>query len=154
MLRGPDQLAAIERLEREYDNVRTALRHAVADRDEQEALCLVLSLAWYWQMRDLRVEARTWCSEVMALGPDPFAGPVRPAAPVWERCTAEPPPMTGEVLAEARRGVHLAHMACMDTELDAWQTPAAQAKLRAVAATYEPGLPQTCRPRACSGSTP
>ncbi|WP_399884307.1 BTAD domain-containing putative transcriptional regulator [Streptomyces sp. BBFR51] len=144
LLRGPRQLVAIERLEREYENLRTALRHAVFERDEQEALCLALSLVWYWQMRDLRVEARGWFSEVMALGPDPFAEPVRPARPVWERCTAAPPPMTGEVLAEARRGVHLAHLACMDTELDAWQKPAAQQKLRVIAATYEPGLPQTC----------
>ncbi|MET9282041.1 BTAD domain-containing putative transcriptional regulator [Streptomyces anthocyanicus] len=144
LLRGPRQLAAIERLEREYENLRTALRHAVAERDEQEALCLALSLVWYWQMRDLRVEARNWFVEVMALGPDPFAEPGTPARPVWERCTSAPPPMTGEVLAEARRGVHLAHLACMDTELDAWQNPAAQRKLRVIADTYEPGMPQTC----------
>lgn len=145
LLRGPGQLAAMGRLEREYENLRTALRHALALRDEQEALCLALSLAWYWQMRDLRIEARNWCAEVMALGPDPFTEPVRPAAPLWQRCTDAPPPMTGEVLAEARRGVHLAHMACMDTELDDWQTPQAQRKLRLIAATYEPGMPQTCR---------
>ncbi|MFE0799004.1 BTAD domain-containing putative transcriptional regulator [Streptomyces sp. NPDC058812] len=146
LLRGPQQLPAIERLEREYENLRTALRHAVAERDEQEALSLALSLVWYWQMRDLRVEARNWFSEVMALGPDPFAEPVRRAEPVWERCTAAPPPMTGEVLAEARRGVHLAHLACMDTELEAWQKPEAKRKLRAIAETYEPGMPQVCSP--------
>ncbi|MGC9442257.1 AfsR/SARP family transcriptional regulator [Streptomyces sp. WG5] len=146
LLRGPRQLAAVERLEREYENLRTALRHAVAERDEQEALSLALSLSWYWQMRDMRVEARNWFSEVMTLGPDPFAEPVRRAEPVWERCTAAPPPMTGEVLAEARRGVHLAHLACMDTELDAWQSPAAKRKLRAITETYEPGMPQTCFP--------
>ncbi|MFC7985363.1 BTAD domain-containing putative transcriptional regulator [Streptomyces sp. NPDC057336] len=146
LLRGPEQLAAVERLEREYENLRTALRHAIAERDEQEALSLALSLVWYWQMRDLRVEARDWFSEVMTLGPDPFAEPVRPAEPVWERCTATPPPMTGEVLAEARRGVHLAHLACMDTELDAWQNPAARRKLRVISETYEPGMPQTCTP--------
>ncbi|WP_432042510.1 BTAD domain-containing putative transcriptional regulator [Streptomyces cadmiisoli] len=145
LLRGADQLAAVGRLQREYENLRTALRHAVAERDEQEALCLALSLAWYWQMRDLRIEARTWCSEVMALGPDPFTEPVRRAAPVWQRCTDAPPPMTGEVLAEARRGVHLAHLACMDTEMDAWQNPRAQQKLRIITEVYEPGLPQTCR---------
>ncbi|WP_426569649.1 AfsR/SARP family transcriptional regulator [Streptomyces canus] len=144
-LRGTGQRAAIDLFQLEYENLRTALRRAVAARDEQEALCLALSLVVYWQMRDLRIEARTWCSEVMALGPDPFSEPVRPAAPVWKPCTDSPPPMTGEVLAEARRGVHLAHLACMDTELDAWQQPAAQAKLRVIAATYEPGLPQTCR---------
>lgn len=146
MLRGPDQVAAIARLEREYENLRTALRHALALRDEQEAICITLSLVWYWQMRDLRIEARNWCSEVMALAPDPFTEPVRPAAPLWERCTGAPPPMTGEVLAEARRGVHLAHLAHMDTELDNWQTPEAQHKLRLIGATYEPGMPQVCRP--------
>ncbi|MEU2269251.1 BTAD domain-containing putative transcriptional regulator [Streptomyces olindensis] len=145
LLRGPGQLAAMHRLEREYENLRTALRHAVALRDEQEALCLALSLVWYWQMRDLRIEARNWCREVMTLGPDPFTEPVRPAAPVWQRCTDAPPPMTGEVLWEARRGIHLAHLACMDTELEAWQNPRSQQKLRAIAATYEPGLPQNCR---------
>ncbi|MFF9758791.1 BTAD domain-containing putative transcriptional regulator [Streptomyces caelestis] len=146
MLRGPHQPAAIALLEREYENVRTALRHALALRDEHEALCITLSLTWYWQMRDLRIEARNWCAEVMALAPDPFTEPVRPAAPLWQRCTDAPPPMTGEVLAEARRGVHLAHLAHMDTELDDWQTPQAQHKLRLVGATYEPGMPQVCRP--------
>ncbi|GGW83089.1 BTAD domain-containing putative transcriptional regulator [Streptomyces lomondensis] len=145
LLRGPGQLAAIHRLEREYENIRTALRHAVALRDEQEALCLALSLVWYWQMRDLRIEARNWCREVMALGPDPFTEPVRPAAPVWQRCIDAPPPMTGEVLWEARRGIHLAHLACMDTELEAWQNPRSQQKLRTISRTYEPGLPQNCR---------
>jgi hypothetical protein len=144
-LLGPEQRAAIELIEREYENLRTALRHAVAERDAQEALCLVLSLGWYWQIRDLRLEARNWSAEVMALGPDPFAGPVVPAEPVWERCTATPPPYTGEVLAEAWRGVHMIHLACMDTELDAWQNPRAQEKLRVITETYRPGLPQTCR---------
>ncbi|MFK4102743.1 BTAD domain-containing putative transcriptional regulator [Streptomyces sp. NPDC019531] len=145
LLRGPRQLDAIGRLEREYENLRTALRRAVAGRDEQEGLCLVLSLAWYWQMRDLRIEARNWSREVQGLGPDPFTEPVRPAAPVRERCTDSPPPWTGEVLEEARRGAHLVHLACMDTELDAWQNQHAQAKLRTIAATYEPGMAQTCR---------
>ncbi|MFE1308057.1 BTAD domain-containing putative transcriptional regulator [Streptomyces sp. NPDC058755] len=145
LLRGGEQRAAIDRFQLEYENLRTALRHAVALGDEQEALSLVLSLVWYWQMRDLRIECRTWCEEAMSLGPDPFAEPVRPALPVWERCTDTPPPFTGELLVEARRGVHLAHLACMDTEINSWQTPEAQAKLRIMAQVYEPGLPQTCR---------
>ncbi|MGW7541189.1 BTAD domain-containing putative transcriptional regulator [Streptomyces sp. NPDC054770] len=145
LLRGPGQRAAIARLQLEYENLRTALRHAIAVRDEHEALCLLHSLFWYWQMHDQRVETRTWCADVMALGPDPFAAPMRPAEPVWQRCTDTPPPYTGELLTEARRGLHLAHMACMDTELDIWQTPEAQAKLRAVTEVYEPGMPQTCR---------
>ncbi|MFF4544081.1 BTAD domain-containing putative transcriptional regulator [Streptomyces sp. NPDC001406] len=145
LLRGPGQRDAVRRLQLEYENLRTALRHAVAEQDEQEGLCLVLSLVWYWQMRDLRIEARTWCHEVMTLGPDPFTEPPRRAEPVWQRCIDTPPPLTGELLVEARRGVHLIHLSCMDTELDAWQVPAAQAKLRVITEVYEPGLPQTCR---------
>ncbi|MGW3207895.1 BTAD domain-containing putative transcriptional regulator [Streptomyces sp. NPDC001135] len=145
LLRGREQRTAVDRFQLEYENLRTALRHAVAAGDEQEALCLVLSLVGFWQMRDQRIETRTWCEEVMALGPDPFVAPARPAPPLWQRCTDAPPPYTGEVLAEARRGVHLAHLSCMDHDLGTWQTPEAQAKLRAIVETYEPGLPQTCR---------
>ncbi|MFE9307075.1 BTAD domain-containing putative transcriptional regulator [Streptomyces sp. NPDC006706] len=145
LLRGPGQRAAIARFELEYENLRTALRHAVTARDEQEGLCMILSLTCYWQMRDVRIEARNWCSEVMALGPDPFTEPVRPAAPVWQRCTDAPPPMTGEVLAEARRGLHLVHLACMDTELEVWESPEAKRKLRLITKVYQPGQPQTCR---------
>ncbi|MCX4739550.1 AfsR/SARP family transcriptional regulator [Streptomyces antibioticus] len=145
LLRGSRQLEAIERFQAEYENLRTALRRAVDARDEQEALVLALSLVGYWQMRDLRIEARNWSRAVMELGPDPFTDPVRPAAPVLEPVIATPPPLTGEVLLEARRGIHLSHLACMDMELDAWDNPAAQNKLRVVGETYAPGLPQTCR---------
>ncbi|MFE3161912.1 BTAD domain-containing putative transcriptional regulator [Streptomyces sp. NPDC059224] len=145
LLRGTGQRAAVARLELEYENLRTAIRHAIAAKDEHEALCLAHSLVWYWQLRDKRVESRTWCADIMALGPDPFAEPVRRAEPVWQRVHDTPPPYAGELLVEARRGIHLAHLACMDTELDAWQTPAAQAKMRAVVQAYQPGLPQTCR---------
>ncbi|MFE2320895.1 BTAD domain-containing putative transcriptional regulator [Streptomyces sp. NPDC059441] len=144
-LRGRGQRAAIERLETESENIRAALQHAVAARDEQEALCLVLSLAWYWQMRDLRLMARHWSREVMALGPDPFDGPVRPAAPLVESCTDAPPPMRPEVLEEARRGLHLVHLSCMDMDMAAWDTPQAKRKLRVISETYRPGQPQTCR---------
>lgn len=144
-LRGPGQRTAIERLERESENLRAALQHAVAARDEQEALCLVLSLAWYWQMRDLRLMVRHWSREVMALGPDPFDEPVRPAVPLLESCTAAPPPMRPELLEEARRGVHLVHLACMDMDMATWETPEAKRKLRVISEVYRPGLPQTCR---------
>ncbi|MGW5335208.1 BTAD domain-containing putative transcriptional regulator [Streptomyces bauhiniae] len=145
LLRGRHQREAIERIQVEYENLRTALRHAVALRDEQEGLCMVLSLLWYWQMRDQRLEVRAWCEEVMALGPDPFAEPAGPAEPVWTRSTEHPPPLAGEDLAEARRGLHLAHLACMDTDMEAWRNPAARDKLTVVTEVYRPGLPQTCR---------
>ncbi|MFD4611740.1 BTAD domain-containing putative transcriptional regulator [Streptomyces sp. NPDC058440] len=145
LMRGSSQREAMARIELEYENLRTALRHAVAARDEQEGLCLILSLANYWQMRDMRLEARNWCAEFIEFGPDPFTEPVRTAEPVWQRCTDAPPPMTGEVLAEARRGLHLVHLSCMDTELEAWESPEAKRKLRLITQVYQPGQPQICR---------
>ncbi|MFJ6544467.1 BTAD domain-containing putative transcriptional regulator [Streptomyces sp. NPDC091385] len=145
LLRGPRQREAIERFQTEYENLRTAFRHAIAVRDEQEGLSLVLYLLWYWQMRDQRMETRAWCEDLMALSPDPFTESAEPARPVYRRFTETPPPFTGELLAEARRGLHLAHIACVDTDPTAWQNPELEARLRVVTRVYEPGLPQTCR---------
>ncbi len=82
LLRGPGQLAALDVFQREYENIRTALRHAVAARDEQEALCLVLSLSWYWQMRDLRIAGPQLVPRGHARSaptPSPLPDPPRPA---------------------------------------------------------------------------
>ncbi|MGV9879966.1 ATP-binding protein [Streptomyces sp. NPDC003006] len=144
-LRGHGQLTAVARLEVEYENLRTALRHAVAAKDEQEALCLVLSLCWFWEIRGLRLETRAWSRDVMALGPDPFTPPVAPVPPLYEACTAAPPPMRPDVLEEARRGVRLLDLACMDMDMEAWQTGQGEERLRGIRNAYRPGLPQTCR---------
>ncbi|WP_405695417.1 BTAD domain-containing putative transcriptional regulator [Streptomyces sp. NBC_01185] len=144
-LRGAGQLAALDLLQREYENLRTALRRAVTARDEQESLSMVLSLAWYWQMRDLRADALQWADAVSALSPDPFAGPAVPAPSLTERCTDAPPPMGPELLQEARRQVALLKMANMDHAMDFWANEGDMARLRVIAATYRPGQPQTCR---------
>ncbi|MEW1690725.1 BTAD domain-containing putative transcriptional regulator [Streptomyces sp. NPDC091265] len=144
-LRGAGQRAALDLLQRENENLRTALRHAVAARDEQESLCMVLSLAWYWQMRDLRSDALHWTEAVTALGPDPFAPPGSPAPSLYERCTDAPPPMGPELLQEARREVELVRIASLDHSMEAWADEAGKARLRVIAATYRPGQPQTCR---------
>ncbi|MGW8887084.1 AfsR/SARP family transcriptional regulator [Streptomyces sp. NPDC055749] len=144
-LRGAGQRAAIDRFQREYENLRTALRHAVAARDEQEALCLVLSLSWYWTMRDLRTDARHWAEAAGALGPDPFAPPGTPAPSLMERCTDRPPPWVPEQLEEARRGVRLVQLVNMDHHTDSWMTEDSQERLRVIASTYRMGQPQTCR---------
>ncbi|MFF7336783.1 BTAD domain-containing putative transcriptional regulator [Streptomyces sp. NPDC008163] len=145
LLRGSGQLAAIRLLQREYENLRTALRHAVAARDEQEALCMVLSLSWYWQIRNLRGDALHWAHAAAALGPDPFAEPVRLAPSIHDRCTDAPPPMRQELLEEARRQVTLVQLVSMDHAMDEWTNEAGMARLRAVVATYRAGQPQTCR---------
>ncbi|WP_326811809.1 tetratricopeptide repeat protein [Streptomyces scopuliridis] len=145
VLRGPGQHAAIARFQLEYENLRTALRRAVAAHDEQEALCLVLSLGWLWQMLDLRADARHWAGAAAGLGPDPFAPPVEPAPAISQRCTDTPPPMAPEVLQEARRQVRLIGIVSMNHEAEDWTTPERHAWLREVAGAYRPGLPQTCR---------
>ncbi|WP_093801108.1 BTAD domain-containing putative transcriptional regulator [Streptomyces sp. Wb2n-11] len=145
LLRGHEQLARISLLQVEYENLRTALRRAVAAHDEHEVLCLVHSLAWYWTIRGLRGEARHWSQAATRLGPDPFAPPVAPVPALYERCTDAPPPMASEQLLEARRGAWLIHLASMNHELDDWTGDEAMAWLRRVAEVYRPGLPQTCR---------
>ncbi|MFF2330315.1 MULTISPECIES: BTAD domain-containing putative transcriptional regulator [unclassified Streptomyces] len=144
-LRGAEQRSVIGLLQREYENLRTALRRAVAARDEQEALCMVLSLCWYWQMRDLRTDALQWADAAAALGPDPFAPPAEPAPSLHERCTDAPPPMRPELLQEARRQVALIQLASMDHGQDVWTDEKGMARLRVIADTYRAGQPQTCR---------
>ncbi|MFF8292557.1 BTAD domain-containing putative transcriptional regulator [Streptomyces sp. NPDC016309] len=143
-LRGARQRTALARFQREYENLRSALRRAVAARDEQEALCLVLSLVWYWHMRDLRTDALHWAEATAALGPDPFAPPVAPAPPLTTRCTDAPPPMSDEQVAEARRGVRLVQLASMDHQTATWTTPEGLERARRIRSAYRPGLPQTC----------
>ncbi|MER6119315.1 BTAD domain-containing putative transcriptional regulator [Streptomyces sp. NPDC001743] len=145
LLRGAGQRAAIELFQREYENLRTALRHAVAARDEQEALCLVISLSWYWQIRDLRSDALHWADAAAALGPDPFAPPVEPAPSIHARCTDAPPPMGPELLQEARRQVGLIQLVSMDHAMDEWTNEASMVRLRGIASAYRAGQPQTCR---------
>ncbi|MEU9292190.1 BTAD domain-containing putative transcriptional regulator [Streptomyces sp. NPDC048266] len=145
-LRGPGQVTALARLEREHDNLRGALRTAVARGDEQEVLCLVHSLSWFWQLRNHQVDARTWAAEAGRLGPDPFQEPVRPAGPFDGRCTDVPPPWSGERLWEARRGGRLYAFATQGGQgAAALEHPGTRARLGALVSAYRPGLPQTCR---------
>ncbi|MFF5973537.1 ATP-binding protein [Streptomyces sp. NPDC012769] len=145
-IRGPRQASALRRLESEHDNVRTALRTAVRARDEQETLCLVHAMSWFWQLRNHLHDSRTWLPAATRLGPDPFAGPVRRAEPFEGRCVDVPPPWAGERLWEARRGGRLLALAGEGGEgATALERPETRARLDAVIAAYRPGLPQTAR---------
>lgn len=144
-LRGGGQLRAMTWFRTEYENLRTALRHAVAERDEHEALMLVHCLLWYWQLRDLRADALHWAEAAAALGPDPFAPPAAPVVPLHKPCTAAAPPLSEEQLWEARRGVRLIELLNMDYQTGRWTTPEGGERLRRIVAVYRPGLPQMCR---------
>ncbi|MDT9688103.1 AfsR family transcriptional regulator, partial [Streptomyces sp. P9(2023)] len=144
-LRGGGQVRAMAWFRTEYENLRTALRRAVAAGDEHEALLLVHCLLWYWQMRDLRADARHWAEVVAGLGPDPFATPAAPVVPLHEPCTAAPPPLSEEQLWEARRGVRLIGLLNMDHMMGDWTSPEGVARLKRITTAYRPGLPQLCR---------
>ncbi|MFI5986151.1 AfsR/SARP family transcriptional regulator [Streptomyces sp. NPDC051555] len=145
LLRGRGQREAVQRFATEYENLRTALRRAVAARDADEVLCLVHSLVWYWQMRDLRTEMRHWANAAAPLGPNPFQQPVTPAQPVYEQIVDAPPPYTGELLAEGWRGIGLLQLAARDQATGSWSSDEVRKEVEGMAAAYRPGLPQTCR---------
>ncbi|MFE0636718.1 BTAD domain-containing putative transcriptional regulator [Streptomyces sp. NPDC058875] len=145
LLRGHRQREAAERLATEYENLRTALRRAVATRDVDEALCLVHSLGWYWHLHDQRAESRHWAEAVAALGPNPFAAPVVPAEPVYGQLVDSPPPYGREVLTEAWRALHLLRLVARDQTSKDWDDPEVRSLIDGVIAAYRPGLPQTCR---------
>ncbi|WP_443052877.1 AfsR/SARP family transcriptional regulator [Streptomyces sp. NBC_01186] len=149
LLRGPQQAVWLDRLESEHDNIRSALRRAVAAHEEHEALCLVLSMGWFWSLRDHRSDARTWTRAAAELGPDPFASPVRPAPALHERCTDTPPPMSEEMLWEARRGARLMVLADSEDGVVDMAAPEHQERLRNISRTYTLGMPQTCRVPGC-----
>ncbi|MEV7282943.1 hypothetical protein [Streptomyces sp. NPDC093111] len=151
-LRGRGQTAALARFESEHDNIRGALRTAVRLGEEQEALCLVHALSWFWQLRNHQLESRTWARAAAGLGPDPFLAPLRHAEPFTGQCLDVPPPWTGERLWEARRGGRLLVLATEGGEGaegaeggSVLERPETRARLEAVVAAYRPGLPQTCR---------
>ncbi|REK87076.1 AfsR family transcriptional regulator [Streptomyces inhibens] len=145
LLRGPGQRPCMDRLELEHDNLRTALRRALAARDEHEVLCLVLSLQWFWSLRDHRSEARHWATAAGTLGPNPFLPPLEPAPDLPERPIDRPPPMDPEQLAEARREVRLVALSSMDSDIEALRHPQMQEELAGMLAVYRIGMPQTCK---------
>ena len=68
-LRGPEQRAWLERLEREHDNFQTALEWSRIARDRAEpGLRLAGALCWFWFMRGSISEGRRWLEESLSAG--------------------------------------------------------------------------------------
>ncbi|MFD7920606.1 BTAD domain-containing putative transcriptional regulator [Streptomyces sp. NPDC059740] len=145
LLRGPRQREWLDRLEEEHENLRAALRRAVAAEDEHEALSLVLSLHWFWTLRDHRGDGRTWAQAAAALGPSPFLPPATPAEPLYDRPIDAPPPLPPEQLVEARRQVRVLALAAYDHDAPFLRSEEGRAEVEGVVTAYRSGLPQTCR---------
>jgi hypothetical protein len=66
-LRGREQVEWYDRLEREHDNFRQAVRWLVEHGEAEHGLRLASALAWFWVMRGHLAEGRGWLSRVLAL---------------------------------------------------------------------------------------
>jgi non-specific serine/threonine protein kinase len=68
-VRGPDQRVWLDRLEREWDNVRSVLRWLI-DRADTEALDDAAQLCWslwhFWWARGYLAEGRRWAEAILA----------------------------------------------------------------------------------------
>jgi predicted ATPase/class 3 adenylate cyclase len=64
-LQGPDQVASVNRLETDHDNLRAALRWSI-DRDETEPALRLGSALWpFWDTRGYVREWRAWLDELL-----------------------------------------------------------------------------------------
>ena len=65
-LRGPHQVEWLNRLERDFDNLRAAGEWAQAEPGhEEEGMRLVAALMWFWRLRGHPGEARRWSDAVL-----------------------------------------------------------------------------------------
>jgi predicted ATPase len=76
---GPDQVAWMDRLEAEHDNLRAALSWCMEARDAEPALRMASALSWFWFVRGHSSEGRGWCEEALATDVG-HASPVRARA--------------------------------------------------------------------------
>ena len=68
LLRGTTQLAALDRLEAERDNIRSGYRHLIALGDSDAVVDAVWRLLLYWWIRNLLPEAKAWMADVLDAG--------------------------------------------------------------------------------------
>jgi predicted ATPase/class 3 adenylate cyclase len=71
-LYGPEQIAWLDRLETEHDNLRAAMAWGLtadAETGGETALRLSGALAWFWYMRSHSVEGLRWLTRALAAAP-------------------------------------------------------------------------------------
>ncbi|WP_043183204.1 BTAD domain-containing putative transcriptional regulator [Streptomyces sp. NRRL F-5123] len=143
-MRRAGQLVWFERLEREHENLRAALRRAVDTGDEDEALVLLLACSWFWEVRNYISERRYWPGLVAAMGEDPFDAPTY-LEPVERGPLDDPPPLGEQQRVEARRWVRVVQMAASEGDTEWWTMPDVARLGERMIASYPPHLPQSAR---------
>jgi len=86
-LRGPDQVALLDGLERELDNLRAALEWAL-DHDVSAGLRLVSELRWFWQLRSHLNDAIRWLDKFLSVDANSHALRTIPDSDVFYRAKA------------------------------------------------------------------
>jgi predicted ATPase/class 3 adenylate cyclase len=79
-LRGAEQLAWLERIEQEHDNLRTALAWAVESGKRERALRLAGALYYFWELRGYWSEGQRWVDDALALSARQQRGPAAAGA--------------------------------------------------------------------------
>jgi tetratricopeptide (TPR) repeat protein len=82
-LLGPKAVAWLDRLEKEHDNLREALRWARETVEVEIGLRLSGALCWFWWRRGYLAEGRSWAEGFLSESADgvrPASGPVRAGA--------------------------------------------------------------------------
>lgn len=67
-LHGPRQREWLERLDREYDNLRGAMEWSLANSEADEGLRLAGPLWWFWHVRGHFTAGRDWSERALAQG--------------------------------------------------------------------------------------
>jgi predicted ATPase/DNA-binding SARP family transcriptional activator len=73
---GPEQQTWLTRVDAEHNNLRAAMDQALHAGDADVPARIVSGLWWYWQIRGLLSEGRSWAERALELGPD-LAAPAR-----------------------------------------------------------------------------
>jgi hypothetical protein len=70
VLRSRGQLAALARLDADRDNISAALRYLADSGHGEQALTMMLALAWYWAVLDNNTELATWAGLILEVNAD------------------------------------------------------------------------------------